>query len=397
MTHALRIFEDEGGRSAVHLEGKSRPGMCRKNKINCKECELYPNQHDKNHISYIELKARAEELLREEKILTKDKVPGDLCPYFTLKFAEEFARYCFAVPHFLEDLKTRRLLVLDEDPTLSYFYPTSSMVFRYKKEKHGNKFDNTLGIALERVPEIKERLEAKENRSKEDEALGWAIDTLGGINEIIKTTMSGEGTPEKCCVKIEEQLTNESKVTYDDETIEKALKNLDEYHIDYTTDVDLRDYICTWFHIFKKKPLFMLSAGRSGYRSVHMIGDASSPGYHMGWSSTTIESGRKILIIGNTLAELFGKALGNAVVIEISAFKYAKNFVVIPVDSSGEDTYDGQVKNQRLKVRKLIKSVNGDPIVKPDIYHGVNRVKENQDALIRSIGGISHAPRRKGR
>jgi hypothetical protein len=131
--HALHIFEKIGGQSALHLEGKNRPGMCRKNKTNCRECEFYPNQHDKDHISFIDLQMRAEELLRAEKILTKDKIPYDLCPYFTLKFAEEFADFVFSVPHFLEDLRPRRLLVLDEDPTLSYFYPPSPMIFKYKK------------------------------------------------------------------------------------------------------------------------------------------------------------------------------------------------------------------------------------------------------------------------
>ena len=395
--HALRIFEKEGGQSAVHLEGKNRPGMCRRNRLDCAECELYPNQHDDNHISYIELERRAEELLRTEKILTKDKVPYDLCPYYTLKLAEKFAQYCFTVPHFLEDLKPRHLLVLDEDPTLSHFYPPSPMIFRYKKEKNQIKFDNDLGKALEQAPEIKERIESKENRSEEDKALGWAIDTIGGINEIIKTSMSGDCTTEKCYEKIEEQLTQEPKVTYDAKTIEKALKNLDEYQIDCTSDVDLRDYICSLFHIFKNKPLSMLSAGRSGYKSMHMIGDASSPVINMRWSSTTIKPGCKILIIGNTLAELFGKALGNAVIIEIHKFKYARNYVVIPVDSDGENTYDGKVKNQRLKVTKLIKAVANDPDSKD--RHPVMALtgsKRNQSALIRSLGGICHASQEEG-
>jgi hypothetical protein len=397
VAHALHIFEKKCGQSAVHLEGRSRPGMCRRDKTNCNECELYPNQHDDNHISYTELERRAEELLRMEKILTKDKVPYDLCPYYTLKLAEKFAQYCFTVPHFLEDLKPRQLLVLDEDPTLSHFYPPSPIIFRYKKEMNEIKFDNTLGMALEQAPAIKERIERKENQREEDKAVGWAIDTLGGINEVIKTSMSGECTPEKCYEKIEEQLAQEPTVTYDAKTIEKALRDLDEYQMDCTSDVDLRDYICSFFHVFKKKPLSMLSAGRSGYRSMHLIGDASSPVIYMGRSSTIINSRSKILIIGNTLAELFGKALGNAVIIEIYKFKYARNYVVIPVDSNGEKTYDGKVKNQRLKVAKLIKAVANDPDSKD--RHPVMALtgsKRNQSALIRSLGGICHASQEEG-
>ena len=112
-----------------------------------------------------------------------------------------------------------------------------------------------------------------------------------------------------------------SEVTYDNVTVEKAFKKLDEYHTSYSSEVDLKNYIRCWFHLYGKKPLFTLSSGRSGYKSVHLIGDATRPTVNMNWSTRAKESGQKILIIGNTLAELFGKALGNAVVIEISRFQ----------------------------------------------------------------------------
>jgi hypothetical protein len=96
--HAFKIFKKNGGKSAVWLKGKSREGMCRKVRQGCKECELYPNQHDKNHISYIELKGRSEELLSAYGTLTEKEIPLDLCPYYTLKLAEESAQFCFTGP-----------------------------------------------------------------------------------------------------------------------------------------------------------------------------------------------------------------------------------------------------------------------------------------------------------
>jgi hypothetical protein len=392
ISHALHDFKKQGGRSAVHLEGKSRPGMCRKQAINCRECEFCPNQQDDSHISYFELERSAKDLLREHGILTKEKIPLDLCPYYSLKMAEKSANYCFTVPHFIEEISPRRLIVLDEDPTLSHFYPPSPLLFRYKIEKNEDKFENVLGKALEQAPEINERIEKKGRKSGMDKMLMWSINSLGGINEVIKTTMSGECSPQDCCYKIEEQLTRESEIIYDEDLIEKAITKLDEYHIDNSSEVDLRDYIISRLYMFRKKPLFTLSSGRSGYKSVHLIGDATHPVIYMKWLDTAMNSGSKILIIGNTLAELFGKALGNAVVIEISNFKYAENYAILPVDSSGENTYEGQVKNQRLKVKKLIKAVTGNPDNKE--RHPVMVLtgsKRNQDALIRSIGGICHA------
>ena len=395
--HALRIFKKNGGRDAVHLEGKSRPGMCQNQGTTCRECELCPNQHDDGHISYTELEMRARDLLLRHGILTKEKIPYDLCPYYTLKLAERFAKYCFTVPHFIQEIGSRQLIVLDEDPTLSYFFPKSPMLFRYKKERYENKFENVLGKALEQASEIRERIEKKGRASEEDKLLLWCIDSFGGINEVIKTTMSSNSAPEECCYKIEELLTHKYNTVYDNDLIEKSLEKLKEYHIDYSSDVDLKDYIGCWFHLYGKKPLFTLTSGRSGYRSVHLIGDATSPALNMGWSALAMKSEQKILVIGNTLAELFGKALGNAIVIEIPFFKYANNYVVIPVDSSKEKMYDGTVKNQRLKVKKLIKMVAGDP--DNEYRHPVMVLtgsKKNQETLIKSIGGICHASQEEG-
>jgi hypothetical protein len=337
------------------------------------------------------------ELLHTHEVLTKDKVPYDLSPYYTLKLAEKSAKYCFTVPHFIKEIESRKLTVLDEDPTLSHFYPPSVELFRHKKEKNEYIFDNTFGKSLEQAQYIRENIEKKERTTEEDKALLWSLDVLRGLNEIIKTKMSGECTPAECCKRIKEQLKQETKVVYSDDLIEKAINKLDEYHLLRSSDVDLKNYIRCLFHLYEKMPLLELSAGRSGYKSVHLIGDATRPVVNMKWSDTAMKHGRKILIIGNTLAEIFGKALGDAFVIDISNFKYAKNYIVIPIDSSGEDACDGQIKNQRLKVTKLIKALAGNPDNKE--RHPVMVLtgsKKNQDALTRSIGGICHASQEEG-
>jgi hypothetical protein len=240
-------------------------------------------------------------------------------------------------------------------------------------------------------------IEEKERKTKADRALLWSLDALANLNAIIINTMNGVITFEECMRKIEVQITLKSKITYDDVTIEKAISKLDEYKLDHSSEIDLKDYIRCWFKQYGKKPLFTLSAGRSGYKSVYLIGDATRPTIHMQWSDTARKQGRKILIIGNTLAELFGRVLGGAIVIEISNFKYAKNYVIVPIDSSGEDTYDGQIKNQRHKVIKLIKDVARGPDSRE--RHPILMLtgsKKNQDAAMRSLGGISHASQEEG-
>ncbi len=226
--------------------------MCRNLGRNCRECELYPNQHDDRHIEYTVLERRARDLLLTHGILTKDKIPCDLCPYYTLKMAEKIAAFCFTVPHFIEEIESRQLIVLDEDSTLSYFFPPSPVLFRYKKEKNENKFENVLGKALEQAIEIREHMEKKAHASEEEKLLMWSIDSFGGINEVIKNTMSGEITPLDCCHKIEEQLTHKSEVIYDENLIEKTLKKLDDNHPNSSSEVDLKDLSMLVLFIWKE-------------------------------------------------------------------------------------------------------------------------------------------------
>ena len=391
--HAIEAFRKEGGQCAVWLEGKHRQGMCRKERPNCSNCEFCP--HDKH--SFMGLKETASKLLFQHMILIKDLVPYDLCPYYILRLAEESANYCFTVVDFIEDIQQRSLTVLDEDPTLAHFYPLSAELFRFKKARNEYKIDNSLGKAFDQVSPIRTAISEKDRPREEDKSLLWAIDTLGGINESINITMSSKCDPEQCYEQMANELASiECKFCPDIK--KKALRKLDDYHIlEPNSKNDIKKLISTALYSYPKKPLHLISSGGSGYSSVYLIGDASTPVIDMGWTDTAKAPGHKILIIGNTLAELFGKSLGNAVVLEIQEFKYRKNYVVVAIDSSDEDAYRGHVKNQRLKIRKIMKAVADDPDSKTrrPIMALVGS-KEHQDMLMRSLGGIAHASQEEG-
>jgi hypothetical protein len=173
----------------------------------------------------MELKETASRLLFQHKILTKEQVPSDLCPYYVLKLAEESANYCFTVVNFIEDIQQRSLTVLDEDPTLAYFYPASSELFRFKKERNEYEIDNTLGKALEQASTIRNTISEKERLREEDKALLWAIDTLGGINKAINITMSSKRDPEKCYQEMAKELVAK-ECSFSSDINEKALKSL---------------------------------------------------------------------------------------------------------------------------------------------------------------------------
>lgn len=391
--HAIEAFRKEGGRNAVVLEGKYRLGMCRKERPDCSHCEYCPN--DKH--SYMKLKTKAERLLFRYKILTKDQVALDLCPYYVLKLAEESANYCFTVVNFIGDLQQRPLIVLDEDTTLAHFYPPSAELFRFKLERNEFKIDNSLGKAIEQASQIGNTLNEKKRLREEDKALLWAFDTLGGLDQAINATVNGKADPNQCYQQMAKELASR-ECNYPLEIKEKALKKLDDYpRVDQSSEMYIRNFISAILYQYTKKPLYLISSGGSGYSSVNLIGDASAPVIDMSWTDNAKAFGHKILIIGNTLAELFGKTLGDAVVIEIPEFKYSKNFVVIPIDSGDEKSYRGEMKRQRLKVKKIMKAVAGDPDdnTRRPIMALVGS-KVHQERLMRSLGGIAHASQEEG-
>ena len=390
--HAIEAFRKEGGKYAVWLEGKYRPGMCRKEGLSCTNCEFRPHKQQ-----YMNLNEIASKLLFHHKILTKEQVPSDLCPYYVLRLAEKSANYCFSVVNFIEDIQPRTLIVLDEDTTLAHFYPPSAELFRFKMKINESKIDNILGKAIEQVSPIRSALNEKKRLREEDRALIWAFDTLGGLNQTINATMSEKADPKQCCQQMAKELASR-ECDLKLQTKERSLKRLDDYYrADQSNDTDIRYFIYSILYQYKKKPLHLISSGGSGYNSLYLIGDASVPVIDMNWTDTAKAAGKKILIIGNTLAELFGKTLGDAIVIEIPEFKYRKNFVVVPIDSIGEDSCRGEVKNQRLKVKKIIKATAKDP--DNDTRRPVMALvgsKEHQDWLMRSLGGISHASQEEG-
>jgi hypothetical protein len=259
------------------------------------------------------------------------------------------------------------------------------------------KFDNTLGKVWGSIKEIKDRVAEKSRPREEDRLILSAIAKLEAMKAVIDDTRDGRLEIEQCCQKVHEQI--ESKTRVDPVIANNALRKLDGiYRIDCSSDINVKDFFTPLLIPYEKRPVHVLSSGGSGYNSMYLIGDASSPKVNMAWTSTSAsEPERKVLIIGNTLAELFAKSLGNAVVIEIRKFKYARNFVVVAADSGKEDTYRGTEKNQRLKVRKLIKAVAGSPDSKN--RHPVLALvgsKEHQDWLMRSLGGIAHAAQEEG-
>ncbi len=392
LSHAMKTFRRHGGESAVHLEGKHRAGMCRKKNTACAACELYPNEHDEDHVPYFELEARAGKLLREKGEMTKDDVPADLCPYYTLKAAARIANYVFIPPFFLPELEPKALLVIDEDTTLAHFFPPSCELFKFRITGNQRKIINTLDLVCSQAGEVRETIKQKGRTYAADKALLQCFGVLDDMNQAIKRMLEGAISEDEGCKQLEERLAAAASTDYSEGEKTAILKKLEQYCVQSELEVDLKDYIPCLINLYVEKPLLVSQTGKNGYQTAFMIGDERQPCVNMEWIRRAVEEGTRILLIGGTRAEIFAKALvDEPVVIEMKDFKYARNFLVIPID----DEDNG--KSAEKKIEAFVRDITGSP--DSEKRHPMLIVvgsKEKQTRLADKIGGIAHRSRKEG-
>jgi hypothetical protein len=172
------------------------------------------------------------------------------------------------------------LVILDEDTTLSYFYPPSVELFRFKKNRNENKFVNSLNKAMEQAQTVKNQIEAKARINAAEKKILWSINQLGVINNAINSTMSGNNDPLQCYNELSCQISKECEINYDGN--EQAFGSTDDHYIlDRSSEVDIRDYLTSILWAYKKRPLHIISSGTSGYKTVYLIADATKPVLHL--------------------------------------------------------------------------------------------------------------------
>jgi len=338
--HAFRIFSEMGGESAVWLEGKTQPGMCRFNVNSCANCPLKPNEHrpetpeeeaigKETGIGYFEMKDKAAQLLREKKVLTKDDIPPDTCPYYTLQFAEKAASYVFTVVQNISRVGPREMVVIDEDPAVQFFYTSSICVAEIKqtrREVHvknnlSNLEDELRGIINSRKPKhtkeyakkALEILEAIENNGKR---------SAEKLAKAIKGVLKGWEAPHRY---VRPEVRDDEEITFG--VLARCLG-----------------------HLYKKEPVAIIS-GWGGYKKVFLIGDASKPVYDIDWVWTA----DKVIVIGATLAKMFVREFEGRVW-EIPEFQNKDRFIVIRVDSPDLDGR-GRHNRQKKMILDIVKEI----------------------------------------
>jgi hypothetical protein len=200
LLHAIGIFKDlNSGRSAVLVIGKNASCPLQGNEKGiCDTC----NRRLKGDmdvfdggITRSQYFREVSAILREKRVLTPKEIPTHLCPYIALRLAESRADYCFTVPYFLvnEDhsveVKPRSITVIDEDPSIDYFYPKTVALAEYYT-KH-NKESNGKNLIVEFVPDLialEKQIEAQERKGRYDLAILRLIKLVTDqINPLIET------------------------------------------------------------------------------------------------------------------------------------------------------------------------------------------------------------------
>lgn len=320
----IRIFSQhrKPGQLAVHLEGKTRSCRNSKHPCRCSQCDLYPYSDKEN---YMRFDTDAREVLYEIEILTNDTVPETMCPYWTIKAAEKAANFVFTVSANLAMISERHITIIDEDPTVSYFYPSSVDLAENMLSDHASSMRCFLIEKWNGVAKWKQYLEG--NKRPEGKATILRIIT---ILEQIKNAL---------------MMTKEvSTDTFNQTETIRMLNSIDTTIPDPSdiTRIEVLDKIKRFeipdtLSIFAEPLLFPYTKKFFDWQGHHpstlrMIADE-------GIRIRDPPAG-KMVIIGSTRAEMFVKSTGReAATIRVRTFPFSDNFVFIFVKVVGFEAY----------------------------------------------------------
>lgn len=318
--HAIKIFRELHGTSAVWVEGMKQPGVCNEPGRSCNTCKKKPNEHrEDGGMKYYEMEQKAARLLRENGILTKREIPADMCPYYTLRAAAKIARYVFTVVNNIGSMTPHKMVVIDEVPALQLFYPPSICVAEIKQVKGESHYKNNLKNLDKKMREI---IGSRKNKATKEYAMKIleifeAIEKNGNksaeeVAEAINGVLTGWEPPRK---HVREEWMNDEEVSFG-------------------------GLVRCLGHLYKEEPVAIIS-GWGGYKKVFLIGDASMPVFDIDWVATA----DRVIVIGATLAEMFVREFGGRVW-EIPEFRYKDRFIVIKICSPDRD---GRGRHNRQK------------------------------------------------
>ena len=380
--HAIDVFKKQPStKKAVLLMGKD--ACCNREdgeKGRCSDCPKRlvadDDVEEGDGVSRTQYFREAHTLLHKNRVLTEREIPPYLCPHFTLKFAEGYADYCFTVPFFYanEDktvlIKPRALVVLDEDPVVDYFYPTTIELAEY----HGktgvvSSAKNVLSDYLPSLDKLEDHISSLNRRYASDRRI---LDIIRVIKEEVNPIIA--------------KLVDTPLKEYKEELVDK----LNAVNFPIITEEERRETLKRVKHHLKELPITFHVSVTGLFEPILFpaqkrylwIGHNPNTLYMVG-DRTVIRppDTEQLVIIGSTNAELLleqlcAEAPEEAVILDIAEFPYKDNFTVFRLNGETKKHEDRML----LKFIRLLAEKNrnrDDPV--PSLI--LTSSKKNQEHL----------------
>lgn len=256
-----------------------------------------------------------------------------ICPYYVLLLAEYEADFCFTIPYFLtsdREIKrvkrnNRNLLVIDEDPVVTSFYPQEYEIASYSYGRGNKNFTNTLGLIMSTIEMIEKNIGEQKRKKQADKEILRLCRLIHEIDDKINTvvdttTVDGKKEFDEWVKKFD--VSNDYDEIMRQEII-KRLKALEQDLKEGEREVELFPMFAPLLYVADKSFVWI---GGSPTKTLYFIPDRhvmyTPPGFY-----------NKILIIGATQSELYIQDIcedaKESEIITIDKFKYAENFVLV--------------------------------------------------------------------
>jgi hypothetical protein len=378
---ATRIFGEvrKPEQTGVHLEGRDR--SCRNKGKPCGKCKFYPLNMPVRHIFNELVKGT----LIKAKVLTKDKVSEDYCPYYVLREAAKSASHVFTVIDYLQMIPPKDFTVIDEDTCIPKFYPASVELLEVyngrKRDSVTRKFENTRAqlagikeIVERRSKRLRIRTEKDRDRAKSYTILLKCIEIIARVCEIC---------PVGIHVSRKKLIKNLNRIDFSlpegDRIRARNVAREIEYELNKAnTFVPFLDPI---LFPFEKERFTWIGKNPA---SLFMIADEERRIVDPPFG--------KLLVIGDTRAHLFVESLGREyVIVPVNRFAYADQFLLVLMQKE-------KGVNGKHSIKELIQNLNPDP----NLPHRVPCLvltgsKHEQEKLKGQLGGIAHMCRDENR
>lgn len=372
----IRIFREhrKPGQLAVHLEGKQRSCRNSKNPCQCKNgCPMYPYGEEG---AFMVFDALARDVLYDREVLTNDDVPEEMCPYWTIRAAEKIAHFCFTVASNMNVILDRSITILDEDPTISHFYPSSVDLAENTVSAHSSMSKCPLIEKWGGVADWKKYIE-KGKRPKGKKTILRMISVLEKIHSVLVMHR------------------DENTGTFNKTETLRALNEIDTFipEPEDISKVELLDNLRRFeipdtFSTFAEPLLFPYRKRQFMWQGHHpavlrMIANEEH-------RIRDPPEGRMI-IIGSTRAEMFANSTGfDTAVIRVKTFPFSSNFLFVVVKPGEKEVYIHSLE----KVLREASKVNSLFRYPSLVLVGTQR---QQERLIRVLGGISKGSQEENR